>query len=169
MIRYAQENDLPLMQDIERAAGRMFAAIGMHRVADDPPLALSVLREHARRHEAWVWCDANDLPVAYALAVPLDGAMHIEQVSVDPAQSGRGIGRRLIDHIGMTARRQGIRALTLTTFTNVPWNGPYYERLGFASIPQSALSPGLAEIRRIETARGLDQWPRTCMRRDLDI
>jgi hypothetical protein len=29
------------------------------------------------------------------------------------------------------AQRHGLAALTLTTFTDVPWNMPYYERLGF--------------------------------------
>jgi hypothetical protein len=44
----------------------------------------------------------------------------------------------------------------LTAFTDVPWNAPYYERLGWRRLGQSDLTPGLAAIREHETARGLD-------------
>ena len=37
----------------------------------------------------------------------------------------------LIEHVAGWARAHGSPALTLTTFTEVPWNAPYYERLGF--------------------------------------
>ena len=36
-IRPAREADLPRLQDIERAAGRAFADLGMHLVAEDAP------------------------------------------------------------------------------------------------------------------------------------
>jgi hypothetical protein len=57
--------------------------------------------------------------------------------------------------------------LTLTTFTHVPWNAPYYERLGFRPLPEAELTPGLVAIRQNEAAHGLDRWPRLSMRRDL--
>lgn len=58
-------------------------------------------------------------------------------------------------------------ALTLTAYTEVPWNGPYYERLGFRYLAAEEETPGLRAIRRHERAHGLDAWPRACMRRDL--
>ena len=51
--------------------------------------------------------------------------------------------------------------------TDVPWNGPYYERHGFRYLAEKEETPGLKEIRAAEIARGLDQWPRACMRREL--
>ncbi|MGH9060644.1 MAG: GNAT family N-acetyltransferase, partial [Acidimicrobiales bacterium] len=92
---------------------------------------------------------------------------HIEQVSVDPAHAGSGLGRDLIDHASAWAGAHGFAELTLTTFTDVVWNGPYYERLGFRRIPEDRLGPGLAEIRRRESAAGLDRWPRAAMVRSL--
>ena len=47
-----------------------------------------------------------------------------------------------------------MRAVTLTTFRAVPWNGPYYRSLGFtvvAPAPGTHLFQALAE----ESARGL--------------
>src|SRR5207244_2515521 len=117
---------------------------------------------------AWVATDADDTPIAYILVDVVDGNAHIEQVSVRPDCSGRGIGLALIDHVSAWAKRRGLPAVTLTTFRDVAWNGPYYERCGFEAIPVSRLTPGLARIREEETAKGLDRYPRIAMRRPVD-
>ena len=41
-------------------------------------------------------------------------------------------------------------AVTLTTFRDVPWNAPYYERLGFRTLAADEITPGLAAIRAHE-------------------
>jgi len=92
---------------------------------------------------------------------------HIEQVSVDPAFARRGLGRRLIEHVAAEGRRWGIDALTLTTFRDVPWNGPYYERCGFRVLADGELGPDLRRVRDAETTHGLDPAARVCMRREL--
>lgn len=56
-------------------------------------------------------------------------------------------------------------ALTLTTYANVPWNAPYYERLGFRIMTVDQITEGLRRIREHEQARGLAKWPRVTMRR----
>jgi GNAT superfamily N-acetyltransferase len=106
--------------------------------------------------------------VAYLLLDVVAGAGHIEQVSVDPRYGRRGIGRRLIGTAAEWARDQGLDELTLTTFAVVPWNAPYYERLGFTVIADREQSPELRGIRNLERARGLDGWPRVAMRRPID-
>jgi GNAT superfamily N-acetyltransferase len=105
--------------------------------------------------------------VAYVLAEPVDGNVHIEQVSVDPACARRGIGRALIDHVAARAEAAGVPALTLCTFAEVPWNAPYYERCGFRVLADDELTPGLRRIRAEEARVGLDRWQRVCMRREL--
>ncbi|MFF0199817.1 GNAT family N-acetyltransferase [Streptomyces sp. NPDC005017] len=167
MIRPATARELPLLQDIERAAGKCFADIGMVAVAEDEPPSLKVLGEYQEGGRAWVWADGDDLPVAYLIADLVDGSGHVEQVSVHPDHAGRRIGRDLIGHAADWARAQGAPALTLTTFTEVVWNGPYYEKLGFRLLPEAELTPGLREIRAAEAAHGLDRWPRACMRKEL--
>jgi hypothetical protein len=62
---------------------------------------------------------------------------------------------------------RGIRALTLTTVAEVPWNAPSYARCGFRVRPDSELSPALRAVKDREVAHGLHRWPRVCMRRDL--
>jgi predicted N-acetyltransferase YhbS len=165
-IRPAATADLPLLQDLERAAGECFRGIGMPEIADDEPLSLDELARYQRMDLAWVAAEA-DRPVAYLLAEPVDGALHIEQVSVHPEWAGRRIGRALIEHPAARAAADGLDSLTLTTFTEVAWNAPYYARCGFAPIAPGDLTPGLRAIREQEAAHGLDRWPRVCMRRPL--
>jgi hypothetical protein len=57
--------------------------------------------------------------------------------------------------------------MTLTTFRDVPWNGPYYTRLGWSALPAADLPPELAAARRHERDLGLDQWPRQAMAKNL--
>ncbi|WP_030209545.1 GNAT family N-acetyltransferase [Streptomyces sp. NRRL S-87] len=166
-IRAARVDELPLLQDIERAAGLCFRDIGMPEVADDEPLPLDELAGYCRAGLAWVVAGAGDVPAAYLIADRVDGNLHVEQVSVHPDSARRGIGRLLLDHAADHAVRTGAPALTLTTFTQVPWNAPYYARCGFRLVDDSSLTPGLREIREREAAHGLDRWPRACMRREL--
>jgi GNAT superfamily N-acetyltransferase len=167
LIRPARPADLTIIRDIERAAGLAFRDIGMPDIADDDLPTLAELDEYRRSGRAWVAVDGDDRPVAYLIADRVDGSLHVEQVSVDPAHAHQGIGRALIEHLADLARAEGVPGLTLTTFTDVPWNAPYYERCGFRRLTEDELTPGLRAIREREAEHGLDRWPRTCMRRDL--
>ncbi|OEJ28312.1 GNAT family N-acetyltransferase [Streptomyces agglomeratus] len=164
-MRAVHLDELPLLRDIERAAGRCFRDIGMPEIAADEPLPLDELARYHHAGLAWAAVDDTDTPVAYLIADRVDGNLHVEQVSVHPDSARRGIGRSLLDHLAVYAGGEGTPALTLTTFTEVPWNAPYYARCGFRLLDDSGLTPGLRRIRRSEAAHGLDRWPRTCMRR----
>ncbi len=165
VIRVAAEPDLPRLQAIERAAGAPFRDLGTAAIADDDPPPLDALRQFASAGRAWVAVDEHDVPVAYLLVDVVDGAAHIEQVSVHPAHARKGLGRSLIDVAAGWAAERGLGALTLTTFADVPWNAPYYSRLGFSVVPDEDAGPGLLAVRRHERELGLDAWPRVSMRR----
>jgi GNAT superfamily N-acetyltransferase len=164
--RPATPADLPVLREIERAAGEAFRDAGMPEIADDEPPSLDALAGYQRAGRAWVVDGEAGTPVAYLIADVVDGNLHIEQVSVHPRYARRGIGRLLIERAAAYAKAGGMRALTLTTFAEVPWNAPYYARLGFTVVDDLSLSPGLREITRREAAHGLHRWPRVCMRRD---
>lgn len=165
MIRLARPDDLVLLPDLERAAGQCFRDLGMGAIADDDPLSVPALFAYLREGRAWVATDDVDKPVAYLLVEVVDAAAHIEQVSVDPGHARHGLGRALIDTADAWAAGLELSALTLTTFTDVPWNAPYYTRLGFAAVAEGELTPGLRRIRTHEAVIGLDAWPRVAMRR----
>jgi GNAT superfamily N-acetyltransferase len=167
VIRTARLEDLPALQEIERAAGEAFREIGMEAVADEEPSSIDDLAAYQGDERAWVATDRDDRPVAYILVRHVDAGAHIEQVSVHPDHARRAIGAMLIRTAEEWARERHLGAVTLTTFRDVPWNAPYYERLGFSIVPDPELTDGLRDIREDEGARGLDRWPRVVMQRSL--
>ncbi len=167
MIRLARPGDLPALIDIEREAGGLFRALDMAAIADDDPGSVAELAVYQSDGRAWVSVDDTDRPVAYLISEVVDGDAHVEQVSVRPSHARRGLGGALIETLAEWAASRGLPALTLTTFAAVPWNAPYYERLGFRVLADAEIGDGLRAIRRAEAARGLDAWPRVAMVRPL--
>ena len=168
VIRPAVTSDLARMQAIEVAAGAMFRPLGMDLVADEDPFTVDELRSYADAGRAWVAVPSDGGEAAgYLLLDVVDGAAHVEQVTVHPGAARRGIGRALVEHAARWAVDGGFTAMTLTTIRDVPWNGPYYERLGFSYLAPDEEGPGVRTIRDHERANGLDAWPRSSMRRDL--
>ena len=106
---------------------------------------------------AWVAVDEHDRPVAYLTSSTVDGCAHIDQVTVAPTHARRGLGAALIDHLAAVS---GAPALTLTTFRDVPWNAPYYERLGFR-----VFEPG-PELATLDAPRGRGDPGRRAARGD---
>ena len=164
-IRPAHLTDVPRLREIEVAAGAGFRDLDMAAIADDDPPTAEVLEGYVSDGRAWVATDETDRPVAYLIADTVDDAAHIEQVSVDPAYARLGLGAALIDVAEAWGRDRSLFALTLTTFTEVPWNAPYYRRLGFQEIPGGKLGDGLRQLRDHEAHLGLDRWPRVAMSR----
>lgn len=164
-LRAARADELPALRRIEHLSGVIFRGVGMPDIADAAPIALGVLSEHQAAGRVWVAADLADRPVAFLVAEPVDASAHIAQVSVAPENARQGIGRRLIDHVDSWAAVGGLVALTLTTFRTVPWNAPYYRRLGFRELTE--LTPGLSAIVAGEAAAGLDPAARVCMRREV--
>lgn len=165
MIRDARAEDLSTIRSIEVAAGEAFRLIGMAVIADNPPPALDALAVYQQDGRAWVATDSADDPIAYILLVVIERFAHIEQVTVHPGYARRGIGRLLIEEAASWARARGLDGLTLTTFEEVPWNAPYYRRLGFREVPEPQWSDGIRQIVRSERDHGVAAWPRVVMKR----
>jgi ribosomal protein S18 acetylase RimI-like enzyme len=167
-IRPTSPADLPAIQKIELAAGELFRSIGMADIADDPVPTIEVLTDYHHAGHAWVAVDDDNQPVGFVLVKLVDGRAHIEQVSVDPAHARRRIGRDLVDHVGAWAAARGLPGLSLTTFRDVAWNGPYYQRLGFTVLAPSEQGPELSALMIEEAAHGLDPEQRIAMVRPID-
>ncbi|TQL66388.1 L-amino acid N-acyltransferase YncA [Nocardioides albertanoniae] len=164
-IRPARADDMDRLGEIEVAAGVGFRDLDMAAIADDDPPTAEVLAGYIGDGRAWVVTDETDRPVGYLIADRVDAAGHVEQVSVDPSHARLGLGAALIGAAESWARHQGFTTLTLTTFAEVPWNAPYYQRLGFRVVPAAELGDGLRRVREHEAELGLDRWPRVAMSR----
>jgi GNAT superfamily N-acetyltransferase len=161
-VRPATEADLARLVEVEVEAGQLFRTVGMDEVAEDVP-EVSGLRECLEADRLWVIQVGAEV-AGYVSAEVLDGNAHVAQVSVSPAHAGRGLGRAMIEHVEEWGRAAGRPATTLTTFREVPWNGPYYRRLGYRELSGEDIGPELARTMAQEaTLPGIDAALRCAM------
>ena len=161
-IARARPEDLSLLPAIERAAARLLRGHAPESVLNESTGA-DTLADAARHGRLWVAL-AGDAPVGFALVTMLaDDLPHLNEVDVEPSHGRRGLGTALIRTACEWATASGFQILTLTTFRAVPWNLPFYARLGFVEIPRDLLRPELAAVVADETARGLAPEARAVM------
>jgi hypothetical protein len=79
--------------------------------------------------------------------------------------SAKGTGAALIDRTFAVAQALGFDALYLSTYRDVPWNGPYYTRRGFEEVPRAEWSRVLRLQFTIENSHGHPPWRRVIMQR----
>ena len=160
----ARPQDLPQLPAIELAAARLLAGHAPQSVLNETT-SLDVLRRAQRHGQLWVALAADE-PVGFAHAELLErDAVHLEEIDVHPDHGRRGLGARLVLHVCEWAACHGYESVTLTTFRDVPWNMPFYARLGFRVVPSEQLSAGLRAVVDDETRRGLDPSRRVVMKR----
>jgi GNAT superfamily N-acetyltransferase len=160
--------DIPRMTDVAASAGERFRSIEDPRIsarADDPPYTAEELAELVAAGCALV-ADVGGDVVGLMLMEELDGAAHVEELSVQPERQGAGVGTALLDAAARWAAERALPALTLTTYRDVPWNRPFYERRGFRVLDEAELTDGMRAKVAHEAGFGLDPGLRVVMRRD---
>src|SRR5690606_25114730 len=75
----------------------------------------------------------------------------------------RGLGTRLVQAVIAWAQARGFGHLVLMTFRHLPWNAPFYRKLGFLPVPHEAMGPGLAGLFDEEAQAGIDPGKRIAM------
>jgi len=75
--------------------------------------------------------EADGTIAGYIVFYPRDDHIHVENVAVDPALQGRGIGKALLGLAEAAAKRQGLAALELYTNAQMTENQVFYPRLGY--------------------------------------
>ncbi|CAN5408897.1 GNAT family N-acetyltransferase [soil metagenome] len=155
VIRLARRDELTKLQAIELAAAQLFRATAHIWISDDTGMAVDDFEHWLINGKLWVAVDATDEPVGFAVAHAVDGNVYLHELDIDPKHGRQGLGARLIDTVAAWAQASGYRAVTLSTFVDVPWNAPYYRRLGFRVLGDDELGPGLREVRTHEAEVGL--------------
>jgi GNAT superfamily N-acetyltransferase len=151
-IRPAVKSDLACLQAIERAAGTLFPE---GRIPDvDDVMPLSDL-ETAAYEGLLLVAISDESVVGFAMAHELDGSLHLAVMAVHPGYGNRGLGRKLVNAILHEAARRQLAKVTLTTFGDLPWNGPFYQKAGFRVLSDAELSPSLRDIIAHEERLGM--------------
>ncbi|MDT0327460.1 GNAT family N-acetyltransferase [Nocardiopsis lambiniae] len=125
--------------EVSLAAEVLFERAGVLLPPDDP----RELFAHADR--LLVAVDAG-VVTGLAATVPLDGGVHLEQLSVHPDHGRSGIGSALLEEVCAEAAVGGSPRVTLTTFRDLPWNGPWYTARGFSVLPEEQWGEGMRAL-----------------------
>ena len=163
-IRLASADEIHKIEPLEQAAAEMFREIGMTEVAEDAPIPEKELLQAVEDQRLWVAVEYGVLK-AYLLGTFLPQSLHIDQVTVHPDAARRGLGALMIESVSADPRAKKLGLMTLTSFANVPWNAPYYERIGFLDIAESDWPEGVAEKVAVDQAHDLGNYPRVVMQR----
>ena len=122
-IRPVRPDELPLLPPLEAAADTLFEPLGI-----GPLPGPSTPQQFGA---ALVVLVAGEPPVGLCRIDAVGDLAHLEQLSVHPDHTRRGLGRSLLRAAVEWAASHGYGELTLCTYRDVAWNGPFYASEGF--------------------------------------
>lgn len=169
VIRPAQTADVPLLGPLEDRAGMRFADSPHPYCASFPHFDVDRLAELVRAGTVWVAADAGDQPIGFVIAERWGDDGYVHELDVEEAYGRRGVGRRLLGRVAQWARAEGTSGLLLSTFSDVPWNAPFYAQLGFQVVPLDAYTTTMLAQRESDAAAGMPLTSRVMMRAPLAL
>jgi GNAT superfamily N-acetyltransferase len=162
-IRDAFATDLMHLSAVERSAAGLFSGADDGYRREDASLPLAVLDLCRAAGTLWIAADIEDTPVGFLAASEIDMSLFVLEMSVARDHQRRGLGRALLERAIDHARWTYLPAVSLTTDREIPWNRPFYARLGFVTLDSSRASPGLRARLDAEIAFGHDPGRRCIM------
>jgi GNAT superfamily N-acetyltransferase len=159
----AAPEDIPDLVFTDLAASQLFAGTGYipdEELTDHVPIPLL---EAAIDPGHLIVARHKGDPVGFAMTSIREKTLYLDQISVDPRHGRKGLGAALILQVRRQAVRRKLATVTLSTFRDVAWNGPFYHRLGFREVPRSRMRPWMREIEAIQAENGLDVTRRCFM------
>ena len=166
-IRPARPDEVTAIHALELDAARTYGRLPATAFCLDLPPRSLMEHEHVGANGMAFVAELDKTLIGFLLGVPVDGNAHILELGVAHDHQGRGYGRQLLARFEDWARDASYPEATLTTFKDVPWNAPFYARLGYQELELCADRPGLRSIRREEGEAGLDRALRVAMRKPL--
>ena len=162
-IAFATAAHVEALPDIESRAAVRFAGRRVPRAALTQTTPLETLAAAQADGRLWVALSRAGDPVGFGLVEPLGTRLHLEELDVLPEHGGLGIGTALVETIEAWARAHRFREVALTSFRDVPWNAPFYQRLGYEIVAEPDLDAVLLGWLQDEGARGLDRSRRVAL------
>ena len=153
-IRDAIAADLPMFDRIDRVADLQFppGRLPEEEAEVEPAEYLQAIEG------GWLLVSTvEDAVVGYLWCVVYGTVLHLRQITVHPEQGRRGLGRALLAEMVQRALRKRMREITLTTFADIPWNAPFYQRVGFSTNDTPERYPHVVQALHHERKLGMDR------------
>lgn len=155
---------LHVLPAIERAAALMFPDDVISPEARASTVSEEELCDAQEQRRLWVATTGISIPVGFAIAAPFEDGAFLREIDVHPMHQRNGLGKLLVRSAIDWARAEGYPHISLTTFEHLPWNAPFYARMGFHCLSGSELPQALARKLQEEKQRGLKQRVAMCLR-----
>jgi GNAT superfamily N-acetyltransferase len=153
-IRAARGDEVGDLQKIDIASGTLFMGTGLIDFGPSgvptEPIPEDRLRKGFGDGLIWVTVDHLEEIVGFCLCSDRGDDLYLDQLSVLPAHGKQGLGGRLVRRALQEAESRNHRRVSLSTFRKVPWNGPFYRKLGFREIPVWRLNEWQLAIREAQ-------------------
>ncbi|KIN00422.1 hypothetical protein OIDMADRAFT_124896 [Oidiodendron maius Zn] len=166
-IRKARNEDIPLLGPVERSAAEIFRSVNLDFLSDGLTMDESLLSKMTNSNHLWVAVNKSDQPIGFAGGEDIDGNFHVAEVSVTQHAQGKGVGKSLMTELIRQAKEEGYTTITLTTYRDLPWNGPWYNKLGFLEVKVDEMGREYSKMLDSEAHHGHDMNLRCIMRKIL--
>jgi len=163
-VRLAYPEEVAGLPALERTAAQLFRDAGFTGDWIERTHPVDELEAARREKRLWVVAAPPGDVVGYALAEMIGTTPHLDELAVLPAHGRQGLGRRLVSAVLDWARARNAESVTLSTFRDLAWNGPFYAKLGFRAIPPEELPAELRALVERERSYGLPGEQRVVMR-----
>lgn len=156
-IRLGTRDDLPTLADIEISAARLYPPGKIPEPHDSLPYPVlcaainNQLLLCAEVHTA----KQKKIVVGFAACHVYKNFLHLDEISVLPKFGQQGIGSRLVQAVISVSQSKQCQGTTLTTFSDLAWNAPFYKKLGFSELAFSASPVEVQAMLNEEQALGL--------------
>ena len=125
-LRSATDADADRLGEIARAAYGHY----VERMDHPPRPMLDDYAEVVRAHDVVV-AERDARAVGLIVLLVDEGGFFVDNVAVDPAVRGTGVGRALLEHAEGEARRGGFTSVYLLTHETMTENLALYTRIGY--------------------------------------
>lgn len=127
MIRHAVNSD---RDAIRRCAEAAYAKY-LERIGREPAPMVADFAVLIEQNSVMVAVDDAQQVRGFVVSYPQNDHLHLENVAVDPACQGQGIGRRLIERVEQRALAEGYGRIELYTNAKMHENLTLYPKLGY--------------------------------------
>jgi GNAT superfamily N-acetyltransferase len=125
------------------------------------------MQQRFQAGQVWVVVDRRDTVIGYAVTREIDDTLYLQEIDIEPKHGQKGLGYTLVDTVRSWAKLAGYSVMSLSTFRDIPWNAPFYSKLGFRILDESELTAGFQQIRQQEREAGLPISERVIMHCEL--
>jgi GNAT superfamily N-acetyltransferase len=167
LLRPATSQELASLPAIEMASARRFQDSMHPGAADGQPISEGLHARWLAHDGVWVAESPRGELAGFVDWIPMARDMFVVELDVHPDHAGKRLGSQLLDAIGRFGSRLGFERMVLRTFRDVPWNEPYYRKLGFEPLAREEEHSELANVRAQEASVGLDDSLRSTLFRPL--